>query len=182
MKNYYTKIAISSLLLMSQLMSSQVLAADTATASLNISGNVPTVFSVTTRGIPGDLDLTPGVSVADRLLGIIHLKYNVNVASLKIASTTASGKPEDGGAVAYGFGAGGFKVKVTAGCSSVAVGFNALFALVAAGTDVKSAASAALANGVEEDCSLTASWDGSAAALPLAGKYSMGVVVTFVSI
>ncbi len=55
---------------------------DSAVASINLSGNVPEVFSVTARGLPGDLDLTPGVSVTDRLIGILHFKFNENAASI----------------------------------------------------------------------------------------------------
>lgn len=158
------------------------IAADTAIATLNISGDVPTIFSVEARGMPGDLDLAPSVSVSSRLLGILHFKFNVNAASIKIASSTASGVPENGSAVAYSFGAAGFKVAIAAGCTSVDATYNTPFLLVAAGTDVKSALSAALTAGIQEDCSVTASWAGTTATLPLAGKYSMVITVTMVSI
>lgn len=174
-------ILASIVLVLAQMIPFTANAADTAIATLNISGNVPTVFSVTARGIPGDLDLTPSVSVSNRLLGLLHMKYNVDMASLTIKSSTANGVPANGG-TDYGFGAGGFKVAVTAGCASVDATYNTAFTLTAAGTDIKSAAAAALTAGVEEDCSLTASWDGTTSTLPLAGKYSMVITVTMVSI
>lgn len=168
------------LMALSQMLSPVAMAADTSIAVLNISGNVPTVFSVTARGLPGDLDLTPNVSVANRLLGILHFKYNADVASMTLASSTASGVPEKSG-TAYGFGAAGFKVAVTAGCSSVDATYNTAFLLTNAGVDVKSAAAATLTAGVEEDCSLTATWAGTTSTLPLAGKYSMVINLTMIS-
>src|SRR3989344_8552156 len=91
------------------------LAADTAIAYFNLSGTVPTVFSVTTRGLPGDLDLTPNVSVDGRRIGLMHLKFNMNVASLVISSDTASGGPESTSGAAYNFQGAGFQVSVKAG-------------------------------------------------------------------
>ena len=51
---------------------------DTSIALLNLSGSVPEVFSVTARGLPGDLDLTPNVVVVNRLIGILHLLDSLN--------------------------------------------------------------------------------------------------------
>ena len=183
MKLSTLKIVTTLFAILSQVFVPSAIAADTAVATLNISGDVPTIFSVSARGMPGDLDLSPSVSVSNRLLGILHFKYNVNVASLKIASSTTSGVPENGSGAAYGFGAASFKVAFTAtGCTSVDATYNTPFLMVPAGTDVKSAGSAALTAGVEEDCSLTASWAGTTASLPLAGKYSVVITVTMVSI
>jgi hypothetical protein len=184
MKTSSRNLTITIFSILSQIFAPYAFAADTAVATLNISGDVPTIFSVSARGMPGDLDLSPSVSVNNRLLGIMHFRYNVNVSSIKIASSTASGVPENATAVAYGFGGAGFKVAFTAaGCSSVDATYNTPFPLVSgAGTDVKSAGSAALTAGVEEDCSLTASWAGTAATLPLAGKYSMVITLTMISI
>src|SRR5258708_38137917 len=172
------QMLLTLLVILAQIISPLAFAADTAVATLNISGDVPTIFSVTARGIPGDLDLTPGVAVNNRLLGILHLKYNVNVASLTIASSTASGTPENARSAAYSFCASGFKVAFTAaGCTSDAAANNTPFLLTAGGADIKSAAAASLTAGVEEDCSLTATWSGSTATLPLAGKYSLVITI-----
>lgn len=154
-------------------------AADTTIASFNISGTVPSYFSLTTRGIAGDLDLSPKVIVNNRRIGLMHFKYNANIASLTIASSTASGGPE-GPSGTYNF-QGGFKVSVAAGCVSVDPAYNTPFLLTAAGTDIKSAASTALTEGVEEDCDLLASWKGTNVNLPLAGAYSLNVLATMVS-
>lgn len=156
-----------------------VFAADTAIATFNISGTVPTYFSVTTRGTPGDLDLSPNVIVNNRRIGLMHFKYNTNVASLTVASSTASGGPE-GPSGAYNF-QGGFKVSVKAGCASADPAYNAAFVLTAGGTDIKSAGSAALTQGVEEDCEVLASWKGTNVSLPLAGVYTLNINVTMVS-
>ncbi len=158
---------------------SSVLAADTTITSLNLSGTVPTYFSVTPRGMAGDLDLTPNVTVNNRRIGLLHFKYNANVASITVGSSTPSGGPE-GPSGTYNF-QGGFKVSIGAGCFSVDPAFTTPFVLTAGGTDVKSAGSTALVAGVEEDCDVLASWRGSNVAIPLAGVYSLNINVTMVS-
>lgn len=160
---------------------STAFAADTSIASFDLVSNVPTVFSVTAVGQPGDLDLTPNVTVNNRLIGLLKFKYNVNVASITIASSTLSGGPEAVSGAVYNF-QGGFKVAVGAPCSSVDPTYNTPFVLTNAGTDVKSAGSATLATGVEESCAVTASWRGTNVALPLAGTYKMSVRITMISI
>lgn len=154
--------------------------ADTAVALINVSANVPTIFSVTARGLPGDLDLTPNVIVNRRTLGLFHFKYNSDVVSLTISSDTLSGGPEASG-VPYSFQGGGFKVSIETGCQSVDASYNLPFTLSNTGTDIKSALSAALITGIEEDCALMASWTGTSQTLPKAGKYSMGITLTMVS-
>jgi hypothetical protein len=156
---------------------------DTSIATINLSGSVPEVFSVTARGLPGDLDLTPNVIVNDRLIGILSFKFNESAASITIASSTASGGPENG-AVAYTFGTA-FTVGVVGACTSldtVALASPGV-ALTIAGADYKSAAANPLVgNGIQEDCQLAASWGGTAASLPLAGVFSMSVTVTMVAL
>jgi hypothetical protein len=156
---------------------------DTAIASINLSGSVPEVFSVTARGLPGDLDLTPGVIVNDRLIGILHFKFNENAASITIASSTASGGPENAFG-AYSFGTA-FTVGVVGACTALDTAALASpgVALTIAGADYKSvAANPLVGNGIEEDCQLAASWGGTAATLPLAGVFSMSVTVTMVAL
>jgi hypothetical protein len=155
-------------------------AADTTSASFNLSGTVPVVFSATTRGVPGDLDLSPNVIVNNRRIGLVHFKYNVNVASMTISSNTTSGGPESSTGT-YSFQGGGFKVSVANGCVSVDPTFNTPFALTNTGTDVKSATANSLTTGIEEDCEILASWRGTNQSLPLAGVYSLTVNITMVS-
>ena len=156
---------------------------DTSIASINLSGSVPEVFSVTARGLPGDLDLTPNVVVNNRLIGILSFKFNESAQSIKISSSTASGGPENAG-IAYTF-ATSFKVNVVGACTAldtVALASPGVVLLVA-GTDYKSAAANPLVgSGIQGDCQLAASWVGTAAALPLAGVFSMSVTVTMVAI
>lgn len=160
-----------------------VFAIDTSVATLELSGNVPVVFSVTARGLPGDLDLTPGVIVNDRLIGLLHFKYNQDIDTLHFESSTASGMPENGTG-AYDFGTN-FTVSTTAGCFSVINTMTNVTLTDGGGTDYVSAEARDLANngnsGIVEDCQLTASWGGTAATLPLAGVYSMTITVTMVS-
>lgn len=157
-------------------------AADTAIAYFNISGTVPTFFSVSARGLPGDLDLTPNVTVNNRRIGLLHFKYNVSIASLTISSDTASGGPETSGGAVYNFQGGGFGVSFDPACTTVDPTYNTPFTLTNAGIDVKSALAAALTTtGIEEDCEVYASWQGTSAKLPLAGVYSLSITVTMVS-
>lgn len=156
--------------------------ADTSIAVIELSGTVPTVFSVTTRGLPGDLDLTPKVVVDKRRIGLLHFKYNVNVATMVISSDTLSGGPESTSGAAYVFAGAGFQVSFDATCTSVAPAYNSPFTLTNTGTDVKSALASALINsGIEEDCEVLASWQGTTSSLPLAGVYKLGVTITMTS-
>src|SRR5262249_46367156 len=123
------------------------------------------------------------------LLGIIHFKYNVDVASLALTSSTTTGLPENSSGAAYPFGAAGFKFKFGT-CTSVAAAGKADFSIAAAGTSDNLEAAAAqqpstLGYGLEEDCDLVASWAGSTIVsghLPLADKYSQTLTLTMTSI
>lgn len=64
---------------------------DSTSTDIAVAGVVPTYFSATLRGQPGDLDLTPRVTVSNRTIALIHFKFNENVQSLVISSSTASG-------------------------------------------------------------------------------------------
>ena len=174
-------LIITGLAVIAQLFTPMAMAADSAEGIMDFSGSVPTIFSLTTRGIPGDLDLTPNVVVNDRLMGILHLKYNVDLASLTLESNTASGQPEDGGATAYAFGAAGFKFKFNA-CTSVDPLLGGVLFVIDDTTPLDVAETAALTAGIEEDCELTASWAGTTTILPLAGVYSMTVKIIMTSI
>ena len=153
---------------------------DIAIANFDISSNVPVVFSVTALGQPGDLDLSPNVVVSNRLIGLLHFKYNENLASLVISSSTASGGPEAISGATYNF-QGGFKVSISNPCATVDPAFNTPFVLTNVGTDVKSLGSTALTSGVEENCSVNASWTGTSTSLALAGVYTMSIKVTMTS-
>ncbi len=175
------KVFLAMVAAIMQLVGPYAYAADSAQGTMNISGNVPVVFSLTTRGYPGDLDLSPNVSVVDRLIGIIHVKYNVDLATLNMASNTTSGSPENASNVAYDFDvAWGFKFLA---CTTVDATYEANFTISNVATDIKdSATTTSLTNGVEEDCKLTAKWGGTTSSLPLAGVYSMTITFTMTSI
>jgi len=158
---------------------------DTSVASLNISGNVPAVFSVTARGLPGDLDLTSNSVVNDRLIGILHFKFNEDAASITVASSTTTGGPMNG-AADYDWDTA-FTVSIPATCESIDTATMADVTLTQAGVDYKSTRAGALAangnTGIEEDCQLTASWGGTTnSVLPLAGVFSMTITVTMVAL
>lgn len=163
--------------------------ADTAIGTLNISGNVPAVFSLSVRGMPGDLDLSPGVTVTDRLMGIIHFKYNIDIGTIALTSDTASGVPENSSGVAYPFGGAGFTYKFGT-CTSIAATGQADFSIAAAGVSDNLVAAAAnqpstLGYGIEEDCELMASWSGAAIVngrMPLADRYSAVLTLTMTSL
>jgi hypothetical protein len=160
--------------------------ADSSSAAVVLSGNVPTIFSLTARGLPGDLDLTPGVSVTDRTVGIFHFKYNLDIATLTLASTSATGTPMNG---ATAFPAGtAFTYKFAAGCASVnATGLASFSIALGVSPALVNAAAgqpSTLGYGIEEDCQLTASWGGqtlAAGQIPLSGVYSETLTLTMVS-
>lgn len=170
-----------------------VITTDTSAAVINLSGNVPAVFSVTARGYPGDLDLSPNVYVFNRVLGILHFQYNENVASIFLASSTASGMPENSGATAYPFATAITYSPYSTGCvtidSTAGLAMTAASIESGAGSPVNIASAIAKAlsgntpanTGVNEDCILTASWVGastSGGALPIADTYSETLTVT----
>jgi hypothetical protein len=190
---HYIHILMATLMFAAQLFApSAAMAADTSIATLNVSGNVPTIFSVTARGYPGDLDLSGNVSVANRLLGVFHFKYNVDIASLTLQSAQAEGVPSSavGAGTNYAFGAN-FTLMFGA-CTTIEATYKAAFDPrpvlsgglgLAAGIDIKDpATTAALTAGREEDCNLSASWGGNASNIPLAGKYTLDLTLTMVSI
>jgi len=155
---------------------------DTSIANLQVSGMVPVYFQVIANSINNFLDLTPKVVVTQRAIGMIHFKYNENVASITVSSSTVSGAPENASNVAYSFAAGGFKVSFRSGCQSVDTPYNTPFTLTNSGTDVKSTLSTSLTTfGIEEDCELDATYTGTSVNLPMAGFYNMNVVITMVS-
>ena len=186
-----TKYLAAVVLAALQVFSPMAFAADTSVAVLNISGNVPTIFSVTARGYPGDLDLSGSVIVTDRLVGIFHFKYNVDLASLTLKSAQADGVPSSGTAAGTGYSFGtSFSMKFGT-CATIAATYKAAFIPlvgtpavdIGAGVDIKDATTtSSLTAGREEDCNLTASWHGNASSLPLAGKYTLALTLTMVSI
>jgi hypothetical protein len=184
----FLQLMIAYIAIITQMMIGPVaFAADTSIAGLSLSGNVPMVFSVVARGIPGDLDLTPGVIVNDRLLGIFHFKYNNDIATIVMTSDSATGTPMTG-ATAYP-AAVAFTYKFSAGCTPIKAAGEAAWS-IAAGTSIDFTEAAAAqpllqGHGFEEDCDLTASWGGQTLGigqLPLAGRYSMTLTLTMVSI
>jgi len=158
-------------------------AGDTSIANLQVSGMVPVYFQVIANTINAYLDLTPKVVVSKRAIGMIHFKYNENVQSITVSSSTASGAPENSSNVAYSFGgSNGFQVSFRSGCQSIDTTYNAPFTLTNAGTDVKSVLSTSLTTfGIEEDCELDASYTGTSVNLPMAGFYNMNVTITMLS-
>ncbi|MEZ0391963.1 MAG: hypothetical protein ACAH59_07095 [Pseudobdellovibrionaceae bacterium] len=190
---FLVKLLSAALLFAAQLfMPMAALAADTSIANLNISGNVPVIFSITARGYPGDLDLSGKVDVVDRLVGIFHFKYNVDLASLTLKSAEVDGVPSSttGAGTGYSFGAGGFQLKFGA-CTTILGTYKALFTPgvgagkvdIGTGVDIKDGATTVgMTQGREEDCTLGATWKGTNTTLPLAGKYTLALTMTMVSI
>lgn len=175
-------VAALSMLLLVQ----PTMAADTSKANLHMSGSVPTIFSVTVRGLPGDLDLTPGVIVNDRLMGIVHFKYNVDIASLLVTSDSATGTPMNGG-TAYPAGTA-FTYKFST-CQAVNATGEAAWSIAASTSPdfvpIAAEQPSTLTYGIVEDCNLTASWGGqtlTTGQIPLAGKYTQILTITMVSI
>jgi hypothetical protein len=157
--------------------------ANTSIAVITVAGVVPSIFSVTSVAQEADLDLSPGVVVSSRSIGLLHFRYNENLSSLTIASSTSSGAPEDTGGNPYQFGGSGdFKVAFQPTCATVANTYYTPFALTTVGTDVKSVASTTLTTGVEEYCQLYASYQGMTTTMPIGGRFEMKIVLTMVSL
>lgn len=157
---------------------------DTSVATLHLSGVVPTYFHVTAYALTDGMDLTPKVIVNNRAIGLLHFKYNQNVGSITVSSSTVSGAPEDAANNAYAFGGGtGFRVSFSAGCVSVDAAYNTPFLLTQAGTAVQSVASGTLTtSGIEEDCTLFATYQGTTANLPMGGLYTMDLYITMIAL
>lgn len=151
-------------------------------ATISMSGDIGPVFQLTAFSISGDIDLSAQIIVTNRTVGMLHLKYNVNMASFTLKSVETSGLLEKSG-TPYVFGATPFQISVGP-CSSIDPAKVPLTpAQLAAGvTDIKSAASAALTGGVEEDCSVKTTYSGTNAGSSLSGTYSMTINVTMTSI
>lgn len=193
----FGKLLLTTLIVLLQVGSPVAMAADTSVATLNVSGNTPVIFNVSARGYPGDLDLGGnGVVASDRLIGSFHFKYNVGIATMTLKSAQVDGIPSKTLLTGSGYGFGtAFKLKIGT-CASVDATYKAAWAPVVgtpavdlgAGIDIKDAATTSqaaldtLGHGVEEDCDLTATWGGAAAAIPLAGKYTLSLTLTMVSI
>lgn len=169
------KLLLAASLLASTFMPSAFAGTGGADGSVQLSGNVPEIFTLQSRGVPGDVDLSPGVVVTDRLLGIFHLKYNLPVGEFKIQTDTTSGLPEDSNGTPIDLTTPmSYKMECT---SAIATATTA--AEAGAGKDIKSAASALTGGvGIEEDCLLSGSWVGTSSALPLSGYYTMKISVT----
>ena len=194
---FFSKLILTLAVVGLQIVSPLAMAADTSVAALNISGNTPVIFNVSARGYPGDLDLGGnGVVASDRLLGSFHFKYNVGIASMTLKSAEVDGIPSSATATGNGYKFGtAFNLKFGA-CTSIDATYKASWAPVVgtpavdlgAGIDIKDAATTSqaalntLGAGREEDCDLTATWGGATSAIPLAGKYTLSLTLTMVSI
>ncbi len=156
--------------------------ATTSVANITVVGYVPSVFSVRSIGQQVELDLSPGITVSNRTIGLLSFKYNENVQSLTFASDTPSGLPEDSGGNPYNFGGSGdFLISIRPGCDTVDAAYYAAFPLTSTGVDVKSALSSSLTTGIQEECEVLASYVGTSTTLPMAGRFEMNIVVTMTS-
>ncbi|MCM2276719.1 MAG: hypothetical protein NDJ89_01425 [Oligoflexia bacterium] len=175
----YNKLIALGLILIANLQGPMAVAADISTASLLLSGNVPAVFSVTVRGYPGEFDLGPNTTVVDRVVGILHFKYNMPIASISFASSTASGRLENAAAQNITFATGGDYLKSTAGCTIL----DQVAGKLDGATDLAPALSVlagAAPTTADMDCPLMMSWT-TGASMQRAGVYSMTVTVTMTS-
>ena len=168
---------------------------DVVQGQINLSGNVPVFFELWVRGVPGDLDLSGFNDVNDRLLGILHVKYNQDIASLIVKSSTASGKLQNAGVDWTGVmtyeAMGDAATCKTIGTTTAGVAGTVVSIAAAdivsggAGKDLHSVTAADLAgtvsSGLEEDCSFTGTWDAPDVALPLAGVYKDVLTFTMTS-
>ena len=157
---------------------------DTVQADFFVSGTVPTVFSLSARALPGDLDLTPNAYVFGRGLGLLHFKFNTDVDKIYIQTNSATGAPKNATSGAP-IVANSFKLLIKGSCTSATLAAT-LIDNSSPGTDIASAAAKDLVGtnsgvGIEEDCELAADWQTTAAYMPLAGKYTLQITVTMIA-
>lgn len=171
------KKVLLGLALLTTLVSTQSFAIDISTASLIVSGNVPAVFSVMVRGYPGELDLGPNTTVVDRVVGILHFKYNMPINTITIGANTASGRLENAANANITFATGGDYLDSTCAVLDNGVGKLDGATDLAPALSVKAAGAPATA---DVDCPLTMSWT-TGAAMQAAGVYSMTITVTMTS-
>lgn len=69
--------------------------ASDATTSMTLVGFVPEVLEAKFVGSPPVLDMTPGNSTTNLLVGELNLTYNVAISQIKIKSSTPSGMLEN---------------------------------------------------------------------------------------
>lgn len=163
-----------------------------STASFTVIGRVPEVYSLSTQSLKQDLDLKPGLKVTKKPIGNIRFSYNQGIQGISIASSTASGNPEDDSNKAVKF-TSPFTISVLGGCRSLDMGtLKPGVTLVPAGADYKSLTASNLTDGqsaptgVDEECQLAASWKteklSKTQMRSKKGVYSMNVIVTMVAL
>jgi len=153
--------------------------ADTQVGSLYISGNVPVVFNLNVRSIPGELDFGSGTVVTNRLLAILHLRVNIDILTFTITSSTANGEPLLGG-VGGASAVGAWTTAIAAApvCTLLTPGAFVIGAAAGPGIAIQDDTPANVA--VEEDCYVTGSWT-APVNVPTAGAYYTTWTLTMIS-
>lgn len=180
--------------LLSLVVGTQVFATKTtSTASFTVTGVVPEVYRLSTQSLTRDLDLKPGVSVSREPIGKLRFSYNADLEGITIASSTASGNPEDDSNNTLKF-ARPFTISILGKCRSLDTrSLKPGVTLVSVGADYKSLNVSNLtdgqttaASGVDEECQLMASWKTEKLSKTLMrskkGVYSMNVIITMVAL
>lgn len=179
--------------LLNLVISTQVFAAKTtSTASFTVAGVVPEVYRLSTQSLTRDLDLKPGVRVSQEPIGKLRFSYNTGIEGITIASSTASGNPEDDSNNTLKF-ARPFTISILGKCRSLDNrSLKPGVLLESVGADYKSLIASNLtdgrlaASGVDEECQMAASWKteklSETQMRSKRGVYSMNVIITMVAL
>lgn len=148
-------------------------------SAVQLTGNVPEIFKVTSRGIPSDLDFSQAADVKNRVLGVYAFEYNVRIGSLRLYTANTSGAPENKDGVKIDLGQ---EIEYHFTCTnsnlptidtSKTITRSALQTAAAAGVDIRGAGgNLSTGTGVKDECTLYGTWQGNPNAMPLSGVYS----------
>lgn len=155
----------------------------TVTADLDIVGRVPVIVQSSITLNKSALVFRPREKVRDRVIGQIHLKFNIPLSGIQISSNHPNGIPSNDFGEKYPFGPYGFEVKIKdcPGLDPNATQPIAFSGIEYAPVDIGS--KAPLANGIQATCNLVASWDGAENDSPAQdGRYSIDYQVSLVPV
>lgn len=132
----------------------------TVTADIDIVGRVPVILQSSVTLNRSALVFRSKEKVRDRVIGQIHLKFNVPLSGIQITSNHPNGIPSNDFGEKYPFGLYGFEVKIMdcPGLDPNATQPIAFSGIEYAPVDIGS--KAPLTTGIQATCNLIASWDG----------------------
>jgi hypothetical protein len=151
------------------------------TADLDIVGRVPVILQSALTFDRNTLIFHPNEKVRDRVIGQIHLKFNIPLSAIQISSNHANGIPSNAFGEKYPFGPYGFEVRIKdcPGLDRAATNPIPFSGVEYAPVDIS--AKIPLTTGIQTTCDLLASWDGAEnASTKNPGPYTVDYQLTLV--